>query len=162
MKKFELQTPISQLFNALKSLFFLRVSFCQIGCSKQSNKTHNFRKIFFFDVITLELTYGLQELLSQAWDFLVVPQNLKTCKGPKRWAFLPRMSLLRLWFRGLLLPALVWLVGSGLRCSALSAVGLVVSLVWAGTAVSVVLRLTDSTMVSSMMGRLLPESSFTC
>ena len=52
MKQFELQTPISQLFNALKS-HFLHVNFLQIGRSEQSNKTHNFRKIIF--VINLEL-----------------------------------------------------------------------------------------------------------
>ena len=42
MKQFELQKPISQLFNALKS-HFLCVNFFQIGCSEQSNKPHNFR-----------------------------------------------------------------------------------------------------------------------
>ena len=47
MKQFELQTPISQLFNALKSHIFLRVSIFQIGCSEQSNKTHNCRKFIF-------------------------------------------------------------------------------------------------------------------
>ena len=51
MKQFELQTPISQLFNALKSQF-LRVNFFQIDCSEQSNKL---KYIFFCDVITLEL-----------------------------------------------------------------------------------------------------------
>ena len=44
MKQFELQTPISQLFNALKSQYFACELF-QIGCSEQLNKTHNFRKI---------------------------------------------------------------------------------------------------------------------
>ena len=39
MKQFELQKPTSQLFNA--------VNFFQIGCSKQSNKTHYLRKIIF-------------------------------------------------------------------------------------------------------------------
>ena len=47
MKQFELQKPIYfQLFNASKRYFFC-VNFFQIGCSEQSNKTHNFRKIFF-------------------------------------------------------------------------------------------------------------------
>ena len=46
MKQFELQKPISQLFNALKS-HFLHVNFSQIGCSEQSNKTHTFRKKSF-------------------------------------------------------------------------------------------------------------------
>ena len=54
MKQFELQKPISQLFNALKSHIFLHVKSFQIGCSKQSNKTHNFRKIIF---VTLELLW---------------------------------------------------------------------------------------------------------
>ena len=44
MKQFELQNPISQLFNALKS-HFLRVNFFQIGSSEQSNKTLNSRNI---------------------------------------------------------------------------------------------------------------------
>ena len=42
IKQFELQTPISQLFNALKSHFCLRANFFQRGCSEQSNKTHNY------------------------------------------------------------------------------------------------------------------------
>ena len=33
----------------------LRVNLFQVGCSEQSNKTHNFRKIIFCDVIALEL-----------------------------------------------------------------------------------------------------------
>ena len=53
MKQFELQKPISQLFNALKRRY-LHVNYFQIGCSKQLNKDHNFRKINFFDVIALE------------------------------------------------------------------------------------------------------------
>ena len=44
MKQFELQKPIS-----------LHVNFFQIGCSEQSNKTHDFRKIHFCDITTLEL-----------------------------------------------------------------------------------------------------------
>ena len=47
MKQVELQTPISQLFNALKSHFF-SVNFFQIGCSEQPNKTLNFRKIILW------------------------------------------------------------------------------------------------------------------
>ena len=54
MKQFELQTPISQLFNALKSQNLARELF-QMGCSEQSNKTHNVKKNHFCDVITLEL-----------------------------------------------------------------------------------------------------------
>ena len=54
MKQFELQTPISQLFNVLKILF-LHVNFFQIGCSEQSNETHNFRQIIF---VTLYLLYS--------------------------------------------------------------------------------------------------------
>ena len=42
MKQFEVQKPISQLLANI-----LRVNFFQVGCSEQSNKTHNFRKIFF-------------------------------------------------------------------------------------------------------------------
>ena len=55
MKQSELQTPISQLFNALKSHFFLHVNIFRIFCSEQLNKTHNFRKNHFCDVIILEL-----------------------------------------------------------------------------------------------------------
>ena len=33
----------------------LLVNFFHIGCSEQSNKTHNFRRIIFFYFITLEL-----------------------------------------------------------------------------------------------------------
>ena len=46
MKQFELQIPISQLFNALTANI-LQVNLFQIGCSEQLNKTHNFRKIIF-------------------------------------------------------------------------------------------------------------------
>ena len=46
MKQSELQTPISQQFDALKSPF-LRVNFLQMGCSEQLNKTNNFRKNIF-------------------------------------------------------------------------------------------------------------------
>ena len=36
MEKFELQQPISQLFNVLKSQYFCMWNFIQIGCSEQS------------------------------------------------------------------------------------------------------------------------------
>ena len=52
MKKFELQKPISQLFNALKSQYFA----CELFSDEQSNKTHKlFQKNHFCEVITLEL-----------------------------------------------------------------------------------------------------------
>ena len=41
------------------------MNFFQIGCSEQSNKTHNFQKNHFCDIITLELYY-------------VVPENIHT------------------------------------------------------------------------------------
>ena len=47
MEKFELQKPISQLLNGLKSQLFLRVNILQIGCSEQLKKSHNFTKIIF-------------------------------------------------------------------------------------------------------------------
>ena len=49
MKQVELQKPIFQLFNALKSQFCLPS--LQIGCSEQMNKTHNFRKNHFCDLL---------------------------------------------------------------------------------------------------------------
>ena len=54
MKQF--RKPKSQLFNALKRHFFVCELF-SVGCFKQSNKTHNFRKYHFCDVITSELYF---------------------------------------------------------------------------------------------------------
>ena len=39
---------------ALFLLIVLHVNFFHMGCSKQSNKTYNFRKNYSCDVITLE------------------------------------------------------------------------------------------------------------
>ena len=55
MEKSELQKPILQLFNALKSHFLYLNFFQIIGCSKQLKKSHDFSKIIFCDIITSEL-----------------------------------------------------------------------------------------------------------
>ena len=43
MKQFELEKPISQLFNAIIANVLHVNFFFLVGCSEQSNKTHNFR-----------------------------------------------------------------------------------------------------------------------
>ena len=57
MKQFELPKPLSQLFNVLKSHIFACELF-SVGCSKQFNKTHNFRKIV---LVTSSLQNSIQQ-----------------------------------------------------------------------------------------------------
>ena len=54
MEKLELQEPISQLLNALKSHFFACECF-QIDGSEQLKKSHNFKQNHVCDVTTSEL-----------------------------------------------------------------------------------------------------------
>ena len=75
MKLFELQTPISRL----KSLLFLRVDFFQIGCSEQSNKTHNFRKSF-----TLEFYCSLFIILHSYTVCITLQQRYLSINKLKR------------------------------------------------------------------------------
>ena len=64
MKHFGLQKLIFQLFNTLKSQFCACELFSDTaGCSKQLNKTHNFRKNHFCD--HFGTLYCIQEYILQ-------------------------------------------------------------------------------------------------